>query len=87
MKEEEKTRAEVLLSLIRFTIEEKNTTSEWLEEAVDALQSISFLHSYKESQMQKQGILNYVGSDEFHKDTKIIQASQLKLIKIISNII
>ncbi len=86
MIQEEKTRAEVNLSLIKFTIEEKNSTSEWLEDAIDTLQTLSFLHKFK-GQKKDEAFIDYIGSKDHHDIVNTINSSKLKLIQLISNII
>lgn len=87
MIQEEKTRAEVNLSLIKFTIEENDSTSEWLEEAVATLQTLSFLHKFKGQKMKDEAFIDYIGSKDHHDIVNTINSSKLKLIQLISNII
>lgn len=82
----EKQQFEVSMSLMAHHINDNRRDSQELKEALDILHTIFFMLEQIDVGKKSEGILNYVGSDEFHKIHACIDSSKLRLFKIIASL-
>ena len=82
----EKEKLEVIMSLMTHHIKGNRANAEELMEALDILHTIFFMREQIEVGKNRDGILNYIGSDEFHQVHACIDASKVRLFKIIASI-
>lgn len=82
----EKEQFEVVMSLMTHHIKDNKRDSDELKQALDILHTIFFMLEQIEVGKKMCGILNYVGSDEFHRVHACIDSNKLRLFKIIANL-
>lgn len=81
----EKQQFEVSMSLIMHHIKDKRASSEELKEVLDILHTIFFMRDQIELGIKREGI-DYIGTDDFHRVHRCIDANKVKLFKIIASI-
>lgn len=82
----EKQQFEVVMSLMAHHINDNRRDSQELKDALDILHTIFFMLEQIEVGKKREGVLNYVGSDEFHRVHACIDAHKLRLFKIIASL-
>ena len=81
----EKQHFEVVMSLMTFHIKDNNANAEELKESLDVLNTIFFMREQIDKGIKRKDI-SYIGSDDFHVVCRTIDASKVKLMKIIASI-
>jgi len=74
------------MSLMAHHIKDNKRDSDELKEALDKLHTIFFMLEQIEVGKKREGVLKYVGSDEFHQVHACIDSSKLRLFKIIASL-
>lgn len=82
----EKKNYEVVMSLMAFHMKDNKRNSNELKQALDILHTIFFMLEQIEEGKKRDGIFNYVGSDEFHRVHACIDSSKLRLFQIIASL-
>lgn len=82
----EKQNYEVVMSLMAHHIKDNKRDSDELKQALDILHTIFFMLEQIEVGKNRDGVLNYIGSDEFQRVHACIDSSKLRLFKIIANL-
>ena len=77
---------EVVMSLMTHHIKGNKRDSQQLKDALDILHTIFFMLEQIEVGKKREGLLNYIGSDEFQRIHACIDSNKLKLFKIISSL-
>lgn len=82
----EKQNYEVVMSLMAFHMKDNKRNSDELKQALDIIHTIFFMLEQIEVGKNREGVLNYIASDEFQRVRACIDSSKLKLFKIIATI-